>query len=526
MYSKYFTKKWRRPARCHAARYMLYFIPMATPNIKFGTSGWRAVIGEDFTVPALRRVSHAAAEHVKENREYGYKGEEYLLSLRKAGKPAPKTPKVIIGYDTRYMSEDFAKNAAEAIAAEGITAVISDVEAPTPVVAWEVMRNSASGGVMITASHNPPHFSGFKWTPYWGGPALPEITNDLEARVQGLTIAEVDKIIPFDQGVSAGIIKVEDFHENYFKQLESLLDLGAVRKAGLKIAADAVNGAARSYLRPMLEKAGAKVTPLREERDVLFGGRAPDTGEENLKGLKEAVVKGRLNIGLACDGDADRFGVIDSDGTWISPNLVLGLALEHLVKNRGMKGKVVRSVMTSHFMDAIAKSHGLEVRETAVGFKHVGNLMRTGQYLMGGEESGGLTLMNHVSEKDGILACMLMAEMAAYERKPFKKILADLTKKVGTFTNTRLTLQLDKNVPMERLVERLRLNPPLSLGGASVWRIDQTDGFKFIMKDGSWLGLRPAGTAEPLVRLYAEAPDQKKIASLCEAGRRIVSGKF
>lgn len=499
---------------------------MATHNIKFGTSGWRAVIGEDFNIATLRRVAHAAAEHVKENREYGYKGEEFLLSLRKAGKPAPKAAKIVIGYDTRYMSEDFARNAAEAIAAEGITAIISSSDAPTPVVAWEVLKNDASGGLMLTASHHPSHFSGVKWTPYWGGPAMPEITADLEARVQALTIAEVEKLIPFDHGVHAGIIKVQDFREDYFKQLESLLDLGAIKKAGLKVAADAVNGAARGYLRPMLERAGAKVTGLREERDVLFGGRTPDTGEESLKGLSEAVVKGKLQIGLACDCDADRFGVVDADGTWISPNLVLGLALEHLAKNRGLKGKVARSVMTSHFVDAIAKSHGLEVRETPVGFKHVGNLMRTGQYLLGGEESGGLTIQNHVPEKDGILACLLMAELVAYERKPLKKILADLVKKTGTFTNTRLTLQLDKSMHMEGLVEKLKLNPPLSLAGAPVWRIDQTDGFKFIMKDGSWLGLRPAGLTDPTVRLYAEAADQKKIAALCEAGRKIVGGKF
>jgi len=499
---------------------------MATPNIKFGTSGWRAVIGEEFNLATLRRVAHAAAAHVKENREYGYKGEEFLLSLRKAGKPAPKTAKIVIGYDTRYMSEDFAKNAAEAIASEGITAIISDSDTPTPVVAWEVMKNDASGGLMLTASQNQPYYSGVKWTPYWGGPAMPEITADLEARVQALTIAEVEKIIPFDHGVTAGIIMVKDFREDYFRQLESLLDLGAIKKAGLKIATDSVNGAARGYLRPMLERAGAKVTGLREDRAVLLGRRAPDPGEYTPQGPRAAAMKGQLNLGLACDGDADRFGVIDSDGTWISPNLVLGLVLEHLAKNRGLKGKVARSVMTSHFTDAIAKSHGLEVRETAVGFKHVGNLMRTGQYLLGGEESGGLTIMNHVPEKDGVLACLLMAEMVAYERKPIKKILADLTKKVGTFTNTRLTLQLDKNVHMEGLVEKLKLNPPLSLAGAPVWRIDQTDGFKFIMKDGSWLGLRPAGTAEPTVRLYAEASDQKKIAALCEAGRKIVAGKF
>ncbi len=498
---------------------------MATQNIKFGTSGWRAVIAEDFNISTLRRVSHAVAEHVREHREYGYRGEEYLLGLRNAGKPAPKTPKVIIGYDTRFLSEDFARNVAEALAAESITAVISGTDSPTPVVAWEVMRTSASGGVMITASHNPPHYNGFKWTPYWGGPAMPDITNDLEARVQALTIAEVERHIPFDHGVTAGIIKVEDFHENYFRQLGSLLDLGAIKKAGLKIAADSVNGAARTYLRPILEKAGAKVTGLREERDVLFGGRSPDTDEKNLAGLRETVVKNRMNLGLACDGDADRFGIIDSDGTWISPNLVLGLVLEHLVKNRGLKGKFARSVMTSHFADAVARHHGLEVRETAVGFKHIGNLLRTGQYLLGGEESGGLSIMNHVPEKDGILACLLIAEMVAYERKPIKKILAELNKRVGNFVNCRTNLKVDPNINMESVVERLKLNPPLNMAGSSVWRIDHTDGFKFIMKDGSWLGLRPSGT-EPLVRIYAEASTPQKTAALTEAGKKIIVGKF
>ncbi|PIU19454.1 MAG: phosphoglucomutase [Elusimicrobia bacterium CG08_land_8_20_14_0_20_59_10] len=498
---------------------------MATSNIKFGTSGWRAVIAEEFNLNNLRRVSHAAAEHVNEHKEYGFKGEEYLLNLKKLGKQPPKTGTIIIGYDTRYLSEDFARNVAEAIAAESITAVVSNIEAPTPVVAWEVMRTNASGGVMLTASHNPPQYNGFKWTPYWGGPAIGEITNDLEARVQSLTNAEVEKHIPFEHGVSAGIIRVEDFHANYRKQLASLLDFSAIKKAGLKIAADSVHGAARTYLRPILEEAGASVIGLREERDVLFGGHSPDTDEENLAGLKAAVLKNKLHLGLACDGDADRYGVIDSDGTWIAPNLVLGLALEHLVKNRGMKGKVARSIMTSHFVDAVAKHYGLEVRETPVGFKHIGNLLRTGQYLIGGEESAGMSIMNHVPEKDGILACLLMAEMVAYERKPLRKILAELDKRHGKFITCRTNLRLDGSLNMEALVERLKVSPPLNLAGSSVWRIDHTDGFKFIMKDGSWLGLRPSGT-EPVVRVYTEAFSPKNSAALNEAGRKIISGKF
>lgn len=498
---------------------------MATANIKFGTSGWRAIIAEDFNLNNLRRVAHAAAVHLKENREYGYKGEEYLLHLKNSGRLPPKVQHIVVGYDTRYFSEEFGKTVAEAFAAEGFTVLLSNMEAPTPVVAWTVMKTFAAGGVTLTASHYPAHYNGFKWTPYWGGPALPEVTDDLETRIQSLTIAESEKFMPFDHAVSAGVIKVSDFHEDYFKQLYSLLDTGAIKKAGLKVAADAVYGAARTYLRPALEKLGAKVIPLRENRNVLFGGRAPDTNEENLQELRAAVTKNRLDLGLACDCDADRFGIIDSDGTWISPNLVLGLALEHLVKNRGFKGKIARSLMTSHFADAVGRQYGLTVRETPVGFKHVGNLLRTGQYLIGGEESGGLSIMGHAPEKDGILACLLMAEMTAYERKPIRKILAGLNKKIGNFVNSRIDARVEKGVNLAAVLEKLAHRPPLNLSGASVWRIDHTDGFKFIMKDGSWLGLRPSA-AEQLVRLYAEASNKPRMEALIEAGKKIINGKF
>jgi phosphomannomutase len=378
---------------------------------------------------------------------------------------------------------------------------------------------------MITASHYPAHYNGFKWTPYWGGPAIPAVTDDIETRASALTIAACDKFIPFRQAVAAGLVKEEDFHHSYFAQLYSLLDVSALKKARLNVATDSICGTVRTYLRPALEKVGAKVVPLREHRDVNFGGRPPDIDESNLAGLRQAVLKGRLSLGLACDGDGDRFGVIDSDGTWITPNEVLALLLDHLVRNRGLKGKVARSIMTSHFVDAVAKANGLEVRETPVGFKYIGNLLRTGQFLIGGEASGGLSIMNHVPEKDGILACMLLAELYAYERKPLKKVLADLRKRVGTFLNTRVDIRLRPDADVQALAARLTTEPPLNLGGTSVWRIDHTDGFKFIMRDGSWLGLRPSGT-EPVVRVHAEAATQDKLGKLVEAGKKIASGKF
>ncbi len=489
-------------------------------NIKFGTSGWRAVIAEDFTSANLLKVTHAVAAHVKNNHEYGFHGEEYRRWLKNCG-CFPKMPLVVVGYDTRYMSEDFARETAEGLASEGITALLSKTEAPTPAVAWTVIKNRAVGGITITASHNPPHYNGFKWTPFWGGPAIPSITDDIEINLFNLNQTTAAKRMPLQTAIDNGLVELRDFQSDYLKQLASLLDLKKIKQAGLKIAVDSVYGTARSYLRPFLEAAGVSAFGLHEERDVLFGGSSPDTSEDNLKELRGLVLQKKLDIGLACDGDADRFGIIDSEGTWISPNEALGLLVEHLAKNKGMSGKVCRSLMTSHFADAVAKLYNLEVRETAVGFKYIGDLLRTGQYLIGGEESGGLSIMGHVPEKDGILACLLIAEMTAFEKKPLAEIRRRLHKKAGDFINARFNFRVENGMNMSEINSRLKHKPPLDLAGSSVWRIDHTDGFKFIMRDGSWLGLRPSGT-EPVVRIYVEARTRLKFDALVKESRKIL----
>lgn len=500
---------------------------MANNSIKFGTSGWRAVIAEDFNRTNVKRVSHAIARHVKENKDYGFKGEEFLLDLKNNKKKTPKNPHVVIAYDTRYLSEQFAREAAEAITDDNVTVSISETEAPIPALAWEVHRTAASGGLMIAAGNEPSYVSGVKWIPFWGGPALSDITEDIEAKAQALTIADSEKGMPFEEAKGNGMLKTANFKDPYFEQIYSLIDIKAIKKAKLKIAVDPNHGAARSYMRPLLEGAGAEVIGIREERDVLFSGRKPDTSPANMDFLREAVKKGKLDLGLACNCDADRYGIVDSDGTWIYPNQILGLLLEHLVKNKGMKGKVARSVMTSHFIDSIAKSHGLEVRQTPVGFKHIGNLMRSGQYLIGGEESSGFTMMGHTPERDGILACLLAAEMTAYEKKPLKKILAELEKKHRPFLTDRIDITVPEEVNMYDLIGKLENNPPLTIGGKSVWRIDSMDGYKFIMRDGTWLGLRPSGTtAKQVMRVYIEAFNQKDVEKLKEAGRNIAFNKF
>jgi len=486
--------------------------------IRFGTSGWRAVISDEFTFDGVRRVTQAVANHLRDSFEFGFRSPDYLAQAGGDARPA-----VVVGYDTRFLSEDFARETAEVLAASGVRSLLSKEEVPTPAVAWAVLKHKAVGGVTITASHNPAEYSGYKWTPFWGGPATPQVTLDIERR---LSVALTPpKTLPLEKAREEGWVELLSFREGYLKDLARFLDPKAFKGRRLRVVADAMHGAARRYLRPALKALGVEAQGLREDRDVYFGGLAPTPEGPAMEPLRQAVLKSRSDLGLACDGDGDRFGIIDEQGAWVSPNEVLGLVLDHLVRNRGLTGKVARSVMTSHFVDAVAKSHGLTVRETPVGFKYIGDLLRTGQYLLGGEESGGLSVMGHVPEKDGILACILVAELVAAERKPLSKVRKEVSKRVGPCVNVRLSIRSERPEELRQVLERLKVRPPLDLGGASVWRIDQTDGFKFLLRDGSWLGLRPSGT-EPVVRVYAEAPEAKKVDRLVDASRQILKGRF
>lgn len=489
--------------------------------IQFGTSGWRAVFAKDFTFENVRRLTHALAGHIKENQEFGFLSPDYQAQA--GNLPAGQPPTVIVGYDPRFMSEDFARETSEVFATDGVRVLLSSADIPTPAAAWAVRHHRAVGAVVITASHNPAQYNGYKWTPFWGGPAIPAVTDDIERRV-GLLGPGAVTAMNADRAEREGWILKKDFRETYFKQLSSILDVKRLRASGLKIGVDAMHGAARNYLRPWLEGTGVCVESLHEDRDVLFGGHTTEPVPELLGELVALMKKKSLSLGLACDGDADRFGILDAGGVWIPPNDVIALAVDHLVRNRGMRGKVARSLMTSHFVDAVAKYHGLEVRETPVGFKYIGELLRGGGFLLGGEESGGLSIEGHVPEKDGILADLLMAELVAYDKKPLTKIRERLWKEVGHYYHARRNFRMERPHQMLALEERLRVKPPLSLSGASVWRIDQTDGFKFIMKDGSWMGLRLSGT-EPVVRLYAEAGDAKKLEGLLSSGQALIQGK-
>jgi phosphomannomutase len=491
--------------------------------IRFGTSGWRGVVSGEFTFHNVRKVAHAVAVGVKESPDVGYNSDEYRQFL--GGTAPSRVPTVIVGYDTRFLSEDFAHEVASVLANDGVRTLVSATDLPTPAAAWAVLAHKAVGGVMITASHNPSPYNGFKWMPFWGGSASPAVTADIERRVEMLGDHAI-KSMSDERAARESWTETLDFRKSYFDQLESLLDVKAIRKAKLKVAVDLMHGSGRLYLRPFLEeRLGVQVVALHENRDVLFGGRAPEPTPEALTDLAALVKKQKLSLGLACDGDADRFGVLDAGGEYIPANDVIALAYEHLAANRGLQGKAARSVMTSHFVDAVAKSHGSETRETPVGFKYLGELLRSGPFLLAGEESGGLSMRGHVPEKDGLLACLLMLELVALGKKPLAAVRDRLHKSVGAFYNTRINFRMERVRQIIEMEARLKVKPPLELGGAAVWRIDQTDGFKFILRDGSWLGLRSSGT-EPVFRVYAEAHTPKRLQEMLDAGHKLLKGKF
>jgi alpha-D-glucose phosphate-specific phosphoglucomutase len=471
-------------------------------EIEFGTAGWRAVISDEFTMGNVRLVSQAIANYIK-------------------GQETRDEKQVLVGYDTRFMSENFAKVSSRVLAANGIKALITIRDVPTPAFAFEILRSRMSGGINFTASHNPPEYNGIKFSPSWGGPALPETTDAIEKNCTLLMKRESSvKDILWETGREKGLIEYVDPRPEYIKRISELVNLKVIRRAKLKITVDLMYGTGRDYLDAILKEAGCEVKVLHNWRDVLFGGSPPEPSSAYLGELVKTVREEKCDLGLATDGDSDRFGILDRDGTFISPNQVLALLLNHLVKTRKWKGVVVRSVMTTSFVDAIARIHDIQVKETPVGFKYIAQVMRQNGMVIGGEESGGLTIRGHIPEKDGILACLLIAEMVASEGKSIGEILDDLYRKVGLFLSERINFHLRED-KMEALKAKFRKDLPKEISGLKVDKIVNLDGFKFIMADGSWLGIRLSGT-EPVVRLYIEAHEARKLEKLKEAGKNLI----
>lgn len=456
------------------------------PKIKFGTDGWRGIIADDFTFSNVCKVTRAIASYLE--------------------KAYSKDRPVLVSYDTRFLADQFAYTAANVLADLGWTVKIVDRDCPTPVIAYNAKHLNSAGALMFTASHNPAPYCGIKYIPDYAGPATTDITDTIVAALESASDAP-----PIGQ--NSGHISSFDPKPAYLEFLYSILDVERIRSAKLKVKYDALFSTSRGYLDEVLHHCGCDTESFHTYRDVLFGGGMPEPKGEQLDELVAAVTHDHADLGLATDGDSDRFGVIDEQGNFLTPNTILLLLARHLLKNKGKKGAIVRTVATTHLLDNLAHKYGLEIYETAVGFKYVGEKMRETTVLIGGEESGGLSVIGHIPEKDGILADMLVAEMIAYEGKPLSQLVAEaIADADGPLYNHRLDLHLT-NAHKDAVLQAFTSNPPTTIAGIGVKEVGRKDGIKLYLEEGSWVLLRPSGT-EPLIRVYMETHSPEKLAQI------------
>jgi alpha-D-glucose phosphate-specific phosphoglucomutase len=459
-------------------------------EIKFGTSGWRAIVAEEFTFENIRRAVTGIAKYV-------------------AGQPGPHN--VLVGRDPRFLGETFVAEAAAVLAANGVTPIIIPDAAPTPAIAYAIVTHKAGGSINFTASHNPPEYNGIKFSTPDGAPALPETTRQIEAAIAALPVGADLK--PKSTGAKYEEVDVKP---KYLKRLGELVDFPAIKKANLKIVFDPFWGASRGYSSDILLEHGIDVSTVHDYRDVLFGGHAPEPDDELLHDCKAKIKETGAHLGIATDGDADRFGIVDADGTFIQPNYIIALLFDYLVETRGWKNGVAKSVATTNLINALADRYKIQLYETPVGFKYIGELIIKDEIAIGGEESAGLTIRGHVPEKDGVIAGLLIAEMVAVRGKGLGEQLKELFGKVGSYYPNRENFRLTPEVKAN-FIEKIK-EDPTELNGRKVSQIVRTDGLKLIFEDGAWVCYRLSGT-EPVVRVYSEARSQSDTDALGNAAK-------
>src|SRR5947209_13163798 len=467
---------------------------MAT-QIKFGTSGWRAVVADEFTFNNVRRAVTGIARYVSRTHP---------------------NAKLIIGRDPRFLGEAFVETATEIISAHGIEALVVTDAAPTPAISHAIRTLKADGGLNFTASHNPPQYNGIKFSTPDGAPALPEVTKQIEAEC-----AQIGDNPPLPNSETKGSRSEIEVKSAYLKRLSELVDMNKIKSSGLKFVFDPFWGAARGYSDTLLREHGIPVESVHDYRDVLFGGHAPEPDGELLDDCRAKMRDCGAKLGIATDGDADRFGIVDEDGTYIQPNYIIALLFDYLVETRGWKNGVAKSVATTNMINAIAEHHGVELHETPVGFKYIGELIKQDKIAIGGEESAGLSIRYHVTEKDGIVAGLLCCEAVARRKKSLRKQLDDLFAKVGSFYPVRENFSLTPEVK-GKFTTKLA-SEPKDFAGRAVAKVVRTDGLKLVLGDGSWVCYRLSGT-EPVVRVYSEARSEADGAKLRTAAKDWIFG--
>ncbi len=445
-------------------------------------------MAEEFTFANVRRAVDGIARYVKSQR--------------------PQGARIIVGRDPRFLGETFCSMASDILASYGITPLVISEAAPTPAISYAVIHEEADGAINFTASHNPPEYNGIKFSTPDGAPALPEVTKQIEK-----------EIVAADGMPSAGraVAQPLDCKPAYLARLREVIDLAAIQTAGLRVVFDPLWGAARGYPDSLLKDAGVQVATVHDYRDVLFGGHAPEPDDHLLEPMRDKMRESKAHIGIATDGDADRFGIVDEDGTFLQPNYVIALLFDYLVESRGWKNGVGKSVATTNLINALAAHHKVELHETPVGFKYIGELIKQDKIAIGGEESAGLSIRHHVPEKDGILAGLLCCEMVACRKQSLGRLLQELFVKVGSFYPMRENFRLTPEVK-EKFTEKLRLDLQ-TFAGHKVNEVVRKDGLKLVLDDGSWVCYRLSGT-EPVVRVYSEAPSEQGLQKLSAAAKQ------
>ncbi len=480
--------------------------------INFGTDGWRAVISDTFTFSNLRVVAQAIADAVISST---------WLDLSKVNQ-VEHPERVVIGYDTRFLSDRYAKEVARILAANGLEVYLSQASAPTPAISFAVKYYGAIGGVMITASHNAPRYNGVKLKAAYGGGALPEqcklvevFLNDNETRGRGPNLMDFDRARNED--------KITMFNPiiDYGNHIRTLIDFDKIADSkDLRVIVDSMYGSGKGVIRHILQGTGIDVNEIRGELNPGFGGVHPEPINRNLGSLASAIAAGMGNLGLATDGDADRIGAMDERGNFIDPHKIMALAIRYLHEKRGLDGALVRTVSTTRMIDCLGRKYGMPVFETPVGFNHISDHMMERDVLIGGEESGGISFKGHIPEGDGILMGLLITEMVADCCGTLGSLIDELTEEVGSFYYDRTDLRLKHPVSKKEMIKSLVDGAPAAIGGESVAEISTLDGVKYILADDSWLLIRPSGT-EPVLRVYAEGRTPEMVKDLLGYGNQV-----
>lgn len=470
-------------------------------TIKFGTDGWRAIISDTFTFANLQLVSQAIADFVQQQNS--------------------NDPSVVIGFDTRFLSDRYAAEVARVMAANGIEAWLARADTPTPAISYAIVNRKATAGVMLTASHNAPRYNGVKLKAHYGGSASPELNKQVEQILaNNIASNKSPQLVELDDALADGIVRKFDPAWGYYEHLSTLIDLDKISTGELRVVADGMYGAGRGSIGEVLTRGRTHVHNIRHEMNPGFGGIHPEPIGKHLGLLMSTIQSGYWDVGLATDGDADRIGAVDNKGNFVDPHRIFALVLRYLLEKRGWTGKVVRTVSTTRMLDRIAADHGLKIIETPVGFNHIADWMMNDDILMGGEESGGMSIKGHIPEGDGILMGLLLLEVMADARAPLHAIVEDLLEKYGPAQYARTDMKLRRPVAKPAMVKMLVDAAPAQIAGVPIEDIQTTDGVKYYLNDGSWLLIRPSGT-EPVLRVYAEGPNDERVKALLDFGEEM-----